>query len=248
MSQEDFVPTGIPGVDEVLGGKGLPRGYTIFVLGGPGSGKTTFGLQFLAQGAKKFGENGVYITLDEDIAYVKANARRLGLDIESLEKDGKLVLVDASPIRRMPGQLIVGEYRIGKREFTLVSLMDIIKTQVKKVNAKRLAIDPLVGLSLNFPDEVERRTAVLDLMQTLAETRCTSLLITELTESTMDRRYQFEEYLAQGVVLMRKLERANGVVRIFRVEKMRGLSHDDQPHPYKIEQGGITVYPTEIPF
>jgi KaiC/GvpD/RAD55 family RecA-like ATPase len=245
MSQDSYVRTGIPGVDELLEGKGLPQGYGIFVLGSPGSGKTTLGIQFLYEGVKQFSENGVYITLDEDIAYVKANAKRLGMDIEALEREGKLALVDASPIRKIPSQLVVGEYRIGKKEFTLVSLMDMVKTHVRRVGAKRIVVDPLVSLTLQFPDEAERRGALLDLMQAIAETGCTSLLISELSESAADRKYQFEEFLAQGVIMMRKVLTGNRVVLVFQVEKMRGLSHDNQQRPYKIDRGGLVVYPKE---
>jgi KaiC/GvpD/RAD55 family RecA-like ATPase len=245
MSQETYVRTGVPGVDELLEGKGLPQGYGIFVLGGPGSGKTTFALQFLYEGVRQFSENGVYISLDEDIAYVRVNARRLGLDIEGLERDNRLALVDASPIRKIPTQLVVGDYRIGKKEFTLASLTDMVKTHVKRVGAKRLVVDPLVSLTLQFPDEVERRVAILDLMQAIAETGCTSLLVSELSESASDRKYQFEEFLAQGVVIMRKIIMGNRTALVFQVEKMRGLSHDNQQRPYKIDKGGIFVYPKE---
>src|ERR1700722_5588594 len=241
MSQDSYVRTGIPGVDELLEGKGLPQGYGIFVLGSPGSGKTTLGIQYLYEGVRQFSENGVYITLDEDIAYVKANAKRLGMDIEALEREGKLALVDASPIRKIPAQLVVGEYRIGKKEFTLVSLMDMVKTHVKRVGAKRIVVDPLVSLNLQFPAEVERRGALLDLMQAVAETGCTALLISELSESAADRKYQFEEFLAQGVIMMRKVLTGNRVVLVFQVEKMRGLSHDNQQRPYKIDKGGLVV-------
>jgi KaiC/GvpD/RAD55 family RecA-like ATPase len=247
MTEESFVHTGISGVDELLEGKGLPRGYGIFVLGGPGSGKTTFGLQFLHEGIRQFGENGVYISLDEDIAYVKANAKRIGFDLEALEKENKLVLMDASPIRKVPAQVVMGENRIGKQDFTLLSLMDMVKVHVKRVGAKRLVVDPLVSLTMQFPNEVERRAALLELMQATAETRCTTLLISELSESAIDRKYQFEEFLAQGVIMMRKVQMANRVTHVFQVEKMRGLSHDDQPRPYKIGPGGIVVYPRETP-
>jgi KaiC/GvpD/RAD55 family RecA-like ATPase len=245
MNDDGFVHTGINGVDELLEGKGLPRGYGIFVLGGPGSGKTTFGLQFLHEGIRQFGENGVYITLDEDIAYVKANAKRIDFDLGALEKENKLGLIDASPIRKFPSQVVMGENRIGREDFTLMSLLDMVKVHVKRVGAKRLVVDPLVSLTMQFSNEVERRTALLDLMQATAETGCTTLLISELSESGAERRYQFEEYLAQGVIMMRKVQIANRVTHIFQVEKMRGLSHDDQPRPYKIGKGGIVVYPKE---
>lgn len=246
MNQSDFVLTGVPGVDELLGGQGIPRGYAIFVLGGPGSGKTTFALQFLKEGADKFGENGVYVSLDEDVNYLRVNARRVGVDLEPLEKENKIVLIDSSPVRRLPGEIKLGELTIGRREFTLLSLIDIMKRNVSNIGAKRLIVDPVATLSIQFPNEVDRRTAVLDLMRGIAETGCTTLLISELAESSLDRTYQFEEYLAQGVIMMRKLVRPGGILRVFQVEKMRGLAHDDQPHPYKIEEGGIVVYPTEV--
>ena len=245
VSQGEYLPSGVPGVDDLLEGKGLPRGYNIFILGSPGSGKTTFGLQFLHAGATKFGENGIYISLDEDVPHVKANSARLGLDLDPLERQNKIALVDASPIRRLPRQVVVDEYRIGRKEFTLDSLLDIVKTQVKRIGAKRLVIDPLVSLTLQFPDEVERRQAILDLMAGTWETGCTSLLISELAESGADRRYQFEEFLAEGVIVMRKRERGAGISRELTVEKMRGLANDDQPRPYKIQKGGLMVYPKE---
>ena len=125
-------------------------------------------------------------------------------------------------------------------------LKDMIKPIVNKIGAKRLVLDPLTTLILQYPDENERRTAILDLMQAVASTGCTSMLISELTMSSLDREYQFEEYLAQGVIILRKILRPGGVLRIFSVEKMRGVDHDTQPHPYKIGSGGIEVYLSEI--
>jgi KaiC/GvpD/RAD55 family RecA-like ATPase len=165
--------------------------------------------------------------------------------LDVMEKQNKISLVDASPIRRLPRQMIVQEYKIGKKDFSLDSLLDMVRTQVKRIGAKRLVVDPLVSLTLQFPGEIERREAILDLMEGIWETGCTSLLISELLESGPERKYQFEEFLAEGVILMRKRERGAGISREFTVEKMRGLAHDDQPRPYKIQKGGIVVYPSE---
>jgi len=38
------------------------------------------------------------------------------------------------------------------------------------------------------------------------------------------------------------------VVRGIQVEKMRGISHDDQLRPYQIGQAGIEVYPKDKVF
>ena len=241
----EYVPTGIKGVDELLEGKGLPQGSISFVLGSPGSGKTTFALQFLYQGIKLWDENAVYISLDEEIRRLKYNVKKIGLDFEPLEKERKIAFVDAAPIRSIPGEVKLGTIAIGKREFTLISLVDIIKRNIQQVNAKRLVIDPIVALTLQYPDESERRTSVLDLMQAVLETGVTAIITSELAQSSIDRGYQFEEFLAQGVVIMRKIIRSGGAVRVFTIEKMRGVEHDTQPHPYNIGKGGIEVYPNE---
>ena len=61
LDKSHFVPTGIEGVDELLEGLGIPRGYAVLVLGGPGSGKTSFGFQFLITGVLKYEEPGVFV-------------------------------------------------------------------------------------------------------------------------------------------------------------------------------------------
>ena len=60
------VRTGIPGFDTIISG-GLREGRPIVVCGPPGSGKTTFGLQYLYSGAKDFDEPGVFVTLSQKI-------------------------------------------------------------------------------------------------------------------------------------------------------------------------------------
>jgi KaiC/GvpD/RAD55 family RecA-like ATPase len=56
------------------------------------------------------------------------------------------------------------------------------------------------------------------------------------------RRFQLEEYLSQGVVLMRTGIHEGNVVRAVQVEKMRGIAHDTQLRPYLISQNGIEVF------
>ncbi len=246
VERDEFARTGVKGVDEILANKGIPRSYVVFIIGSPGSGKTTLALQFLYNGAKEYGENGVYVSLDEEPDSLVKNAKAVGLDLAKLIKEDKLAIIDASPIRFLPGEVKLGDISVGKREFALISLIDAIKKNVERVGAKRLVVDPLATLILQYPDAAERRTAVLDLMQAIASTGCTTLLISELTTSSLYRKYQFEEFLAQGVLILRKILRPGGMLRIFTVEKMRGVDHDTQPHPYKIGDGGIEVYPSEI--
>jgi circadian clock protein KaiC len=80
-------------------------------------------------------------------------------------------------------------------------------------------------------------------MRDLRKTDCTNLLISELRGTGMEREHQFEEYLAHGVILLRTFLKNGRLVRVFQVEKMRGLAIDNQPRPYEISKKGIEVYP-----
>lgn len=236
----EYVPTGIPGVDEILAGKGIPKGHTILLSGGPGSGKTTFAIQFLYTGATQNDESGVYVTLDEDPMDVKADMSKYGWDLESLEDEKKLVFINVSPVRVASDS--TGLIQIGMKEFRLVKLLEAIRQGVKEVNAKRVVVDPVTIFTLQYPDEVERIHAMRDLMRDL-RTGCTNLLISELRGTGWEREHQFEEYLAQGVILLRTFLKDGRLVRVFQVEKMRGLPIDNQPRPYEISAKGIEVYP-----
>ncbi len=238
----DYVPTGIPGVDEVLAGRGIPKGHTILVSGGPGSGKTTFAIQFLYTGATQHNESGVYVTLDEDPMEIKKNMAKFGWDLDKLEEEKKLVFINVSPVRVAPSER-AGLVQIGMKEFRLIKLLEAIRQGVEEVNAKRVIVDPLTIFTLQYPNEVERIYAMRDLMRDLKKTECTNLLISELRGTGMEREHQFEEYLAQGVILLRTFLKDSRLIRVFQVEKMRGLAIDNQPRPYNISDKGIEVFP-----
>ena len=239
---DDYVSTGIPGVDKILAGKGIPRGHTVLVCGGPGSGKTTFAIQFLYVGAAQHGESGVYVTLDEEPKDIRKNMSKYGWDLKKLEEEKKIVFINVSPVRVAPSER-GGLIQIGMKEFRLIKLLEAIRQGVEEVNAKRVVIDPITIFTLQYPNEVERIYAMRDLMRDLRKLGCTNLLISELRGTGWEREHQFEEYLAQGVILLRTFLKDSRLIRAFQVEKMRGLPIDNQPRPYEISGKGIEVYP-----
>ncbi len=239
----DYILTGIPGVDKILADKGIPKGHTILVSGGPGSGKTTFAIQFLYMGATQYDEPGVYVTLDEEPDDIKENMAAYGWDLKKLEDDNKLKFINVSPVRVAPSEG-TGLIQIGIKEFRLIKLLEAIKQGVKEVNAKRIVVDPITMFTLQFPDEIERIYAVRDLLRDLRSVDCTNLLISELKGTGWEREHQFEEYLTQGIILLRTFLSGSKLVRVFQVVKMRGLAIDNQPRPYDISATGIEVHPT----
>ena len=242
----EYVRTGIPGADEILGRQGIPRGHNILVAGGPGSGKTTFAMQFLYKGASEFDEPGIYVSLDENPDDVRKNMMKFGWDFGSLEEQGKMSFVNVSPVRVASTE--TGLVQLGMKEFKLVKLLEAIKREVHEIGAQRVVVDPVTMFMLQYPDEIDRIYAMRDLIADLRKDGCTNLLISELRGTGLDREHQFEEYLVQGVVLLRTLMKGSKLVRIFQIEKMRGLATDNQPRPYNITDQGVEIYHTLAAF
>ena len=237
--------TGIGGLDEVLGG-GLPQGRIILLLGEPGAGKTILSSQFLYNGISKFGENGLFVSLEESRSHFIREMSALGLDFASLEKAGKFAFVDASPIRTIPAEVKLGKVTIGKQDFSLISLLELINTRAKAIGALRIVVDPVSLLIFQFADETQRRKAILDLVEALSETGATCVLASELRQvGTKSRTVQIEEYLVHGVIIMQAVASGRLMERVIRVEKMRETQIEQQPRLYRITEKGIEVYPRE---
>lgn len=243
------VASGIKGLDELLGG-GFPKGKCILIVGSPGSGKTTFVMQYLYEGAL-MGENGLYVAMDERPNQVKENLSGFGWDLEKLEKEGKLFFIDATPLKRVK-KVVYGsltkefksesEITITIPELSLRRLIKIIHRIVDEESISRIAIDPITSLMLRYEDKVKRRKAMLMFFDALSETGCTSLVTTELRTGILKRSFQLEEFLSQGVILLYTIIHAGNVIRAIQIEKMRGIAHDTQLRPYQITNKGIEVF------
>ncbi len=245
----DRVPTGIKGLDELLGG-GFPEGRCILVVGSPGSGKTTFAVQYLVHGAMR-GETGLYVTLDEHPERVKDNLNSYNWDLDGLEKKGKLLVMDASGLRRVGPRDNGPHATIPSPTGEGLTFSELLKTVTKVVDGEsiqRIALDPITSLMLRYSEELKRRRATVAFFDTLADSGCTSIVTSELKTSLMDRRFQIEEFLSHGVVLLHTLMHEGNVVRAVQIEKMRGISHDTQIRPYQFGATGLEVFPRDKVF
>jgi KaiC/GvpD/RAD55 family RecA-like ATPase len=79
------IPTGIPGLDELIEG-GFPEGASILLSGGPGSGKTIGAMQFIYEGARTYNEPGIYVTMESNLKDITWNMQRFQWDIKSLQE------------------------------------------------------------------------------------------------------------------------------------------------------------------
>lgn len=246
------INTGIKGLDEMLQG-GLPKGRTILVVGSPGSGKTTFAMQFLVGGAN-VGEPGLYISLEEKPERTKSNLAAFGWDLDTLEHDGKITFIDATELRKPSRRISQGAMSAEDRitlalpEITLGSLLRTIRKIAAEENTQRIVVDPITSLMLRYGEEAKRRRAVLLFFDALQSLECSCIMISELRTSVLERRFQLEEFLSEGVILLHTMVHEGNVIRGIQVEKMRGIAHDTQLRPYQITQSGVEVFPKDRVF
>ncbi len=243
MSSDDEprLSSGLPGLDSMLDG-GFNRGRVILVLGEPGTGKTIICSQYLHYGAAEKGEHSMFIGMNEPKSRFLKEMLALGMDFAELESEGKFRYIDATEVRKIPEQAKVGRIAVGGRELGLVNLLSTIQDAMAKFEPTRIAVDSMSDLVFRFPSVEERRPVVLDLIETLQESSATSLLTSELLSTGEERLLQPEEYLAEGVLLMRTLRKG---VRTIQILKMRGSKVDTHPRPYVITGKGLEVLATE---
>ncbi len=196
------------------------------------------------------GETGLYVTLDEHPDLVKKNLQSYDWDIDGMEKKGKLLFIDASGLRRARGSenSLASSYGVPVDATDFSELLKTINKIVEGENISRIALDPVTSLMLRYVEELTKRRATVAFFDALADSGCTSIITSELKTSLMDRRFQLEEFLSHGVVLLHSLFHEGNVVRAVQIEKMRGISHDTQIRPYQFGVTGIEVFPRDKVF
>lgn len=240
------VSSGINGLDELIGG-GFPEGRVVLVVGGPGSGKTIMCSQFLYKGLQENKENGVFISLDESKKHYYSEMKSFGWDFEKAERERKFSFIDATRMSRV-AMLKEALYKeesgsLRGKALPVDKLIGDIQAKIQQISAKRVVVDTLAALVYRFPDPVERRTTVVDLIESLSDLGATSLVTTELGHLGLERSALDEEFLVHGVIMLQTLFSGGTTTRAMQVEKMREAKVNPSLVPYSIDKNGIEVFP-----
>ncbi|MBC7287787.1 MAG: extracellular solute-binding protein, partial [Armatimonadetes bacterium] len=224
------VPTGIPGVDEIIGGGFVP-GSSVLVEGVPGAGKTTFGLQTIVAQAKE-GRRCILVSFEQLPGQILADAASFGWDLEKLEREGLVRVICTSP------ELFVEQLR--SREGPLGE--ELTSREVDLV-----VIDSVSHIYEYRPEAHGNRAVVYSLISGLKRAGVTTILTKEMP-SADPLAVSFEEYLTD--VVLRMTYEAVGTARRARyieVLKTRGLPHLSGKHALEITQRGLVAYPRMQP-
>jgi circadian clock protein KaiC len=224
--------TGISGLDEILRG-GLIARRLYLVEGDPGAGKTTLALQFLREGAAQ-GEKCLYVTLSETREELLAGGESHGWDLKGVEV---VELSAEATDLDMNAQLTM----YPPSEVELNETTRRILETVERINPTRLVFDSLSELRLLAQSSLRYRRQILALKQFFIGRQCTVLLLDDRTSEGSDLQLQS---LAHGVINLVQLAPLYGAERRrLRVIKFRGASFRGGYHDFKIDRGGLQVFP-----
>jgi len=236
------IKTGIKGFDSLVEG-GLPEGRSFLISGGTGTGKTIFAMQYMVSGAQS-NEPGVYLTLDERPDLIREDMLRFGWNLRQLEDSGMIKIVDGTMAKLgIPSD---EEFSLPATGFDLDKLLLELMRAIKKIKAKRVVIDSIPALGLNFENELDVRKAVLKVVYLLSRAGVTTVFTTEINEDSKQLgKYGVEEYVADGVIVLHYMGVGTQSNRTLHIRKMRATKHSEDLHPLQITDSGISVHKVE---
>lgn len=247
------VPTGIPGLDRMLGG-GLIRGRPYLVTGGTGSGKTLLGLTFLLEGVRR-GEEVLLVAVDEPPGEIVENVRSLAWDLSSIKT------LDANPgTRGIKRNMAVQEIRAmndlrsmrdlssdAKRsgEVEDIAIQGIqlkLRQQMSDIPFKRVLVDSITSIRRfavkSSVDPQAERTEIQSLLRFLSEVGVTTLITATPSNPGL---LTAEEVLTRGEILLTRKWVGDRSIRQVKIVRMRGCAHDPERRPFVITTQGIVL-------
>lgn len=225
--------------------KGLPKGISTLVCGGPGSGKTIFCLQTMNYGASQ-GEKCLYMTFEESPERLKEHMKDFGWDPDKLIKQGNLIIKKYSPFevtRQVEAMLEEAKGEL------LIDIKPILFPQGFKPD--RIAVDSLSAIASAFIGKEETyRIYIEQLFRIFEQIGANSFLISESTDvATKLTASGVEEFLADGVFVFYNIKRGNIRELATEILKIRGAKFQKKIVALEIKSGeGIIVYPEQEVF
>ncbi len=212
--------TGIPGLDEMLGG-GLPQGCSVLVAGPSGSGKSILAAQFLAAGASA-GEHGVLVAFEQH-----PDEWRIPT-LAGLIEAGQVSMVEARSV-----------------DLSIDEIVMQLLEEIQRTQARRVVIDSLSGFELSlaptFRDDF--RESMLRLVTALARAGVTVLMTCELEDRYTDLRFSpyGTAFLTDAIIVQRYIEVDSRLQRVMAVVKLRGSMHSNELRLFSIDATGIRL-------
>ena len=218
--------TGVPGLDALMGG-GIPAGDAVILAGPTGTGKSTFGMLFAAEGLRN-GEAVVVAGFEEYPEAYLARLRAFDVDADAMVAANKLRITYLRPL-----DLSVDE-----------TLSDIL-VNVRETGATRVVIDSLTGFEIALAPTFREdfRESLYRLVGALTATEVTVFMILEQVAMSPDVGFTGERvsFITDDIIVQRYVELDGALEKVLAVVKMRRSAHSPEFRKYQVTARGAAV-------
>jgi circadian clock protein KaiC len=223
---DERLATGVPGLDELMGG-GLPAGDALMIVGPSGSGKSTFAMQF-ASAALKRGESGVIVVFEEYPEEYFERSLKLDAGFESSIQEDRLRILYLRPL-----DLSVDE--------TLAELLETVEA----IGASWVVIDSVSGFEIALAPTYREdfRESFYRLVGALTASAVTVLMTAEVVQSETEAYFTTDRvsFVTDDIVVQRYVELDGYMRTVVAVVKMRGSGHSRELRQYELTAAGAVI-------
>jgi KaiC/GvpD/RAD55 family RecA-like ATPase len=235
--------TNIPGFDELFNNGGIPRGNSVMIAGGPGTGKSTFCRQICVNQISQ-GKRCMYVSFEEGKERIMQSMNEFGWDVTDAVNKGDFLIQNINPldILRMKFGSLGGS---GSATELSAKIKPLVIPQ--GFNPEVIVVDSLTAIiAASITKEKNYRVYLQQLFSFFEDTKATSLLISE-TEPLPTRFSDsgIEEFLADGIIVLYNVKIDEGRKGALEVLKMRYGKHLKKIVSMEITQEGISVFPNK---
>lgn len=240
-SEDPILNTGIPGFDDLFQDKGIPKGNSILVAGGPGTGKSTFCRQICYNAVSK-GKHCMYVSFEENKDRIIRSMENFGWDVNKFIVDGIFLIQNVNPldILRMKFGSIGGSGSATEISYKVQPLVI-----PKDFNPDIIVVDSLSAIiAASVTKDKNYRVYLQQLFSFFEETGATSFLVSET--SPIPTRFSdsgIEEFLADGIIVLYNVQKHESKENAVEVLKMRYSKHIKKIVYLEISSKGIIVHP-----
>jgi circadian clock protein KaiC len=222
-ASEERVSSGIVNFDEKIDGNGLVKGTLSAIIGASGSGKSTFALQFIAEGVRKYNESGIFCSLEDSQAEIRRIGKGFGYDMKNLLSHKEI----QDGVREdEEGKSVLSILTYNHADYNPDAFIASLEEEIKAKRPKRLVIDGLSIYEHQYKDEMHDITErISSLVHKYQITTIITLLgaqknVFQATELNLSP-------LFHNVILLRFVELYGRMKRVMMILKV-SMSHQDE--------------------
>ena len=208
-------------------------GRTTLLMGGPGSGKTILGLQFVVHGIQKCREPAIFVAFEETSSRIISNSIGFGWNLAEMSNH-ELFFLDAQP----------DPESIQSGAFDLSGLVAMLDAKVTEMKARRIVFDAIDILLTLLPDAMTKQREIYRLHEWLLARGLTGIITAKTHGDDMGLMSQstgFLQFMVDCGVILNHVVLQGVSQRSLRVQKYRGSAFDENESPFLIGAGGLEV-------